>query len=233
VSRRRITIAVLMVVALFPALVRAADPPKTTITAGPDGNSLESTPQFVFSSDVPGSFECSLDGAPFSACTSPRKIGPLKLGAHTFSVRAVDPDGQADPAPPVRDWTVVAPIDTPVVKLSSPSKRTIAVKKLIRLSGTAKAPAGVSRIQVTIQRGGSDKNFFPPRCTYFDMHTGDKYLQPCLLPAYFAAKGTTRWHYNVSAAARRVLTPGKYTLIVRAFNPYGEATQQRFPLTLR
>jgi hypothetical protein len=230
---RRALVTLALAAAVFPALVHAADPPKTTITAGPNGNSLEVTPQFQFTADVPGSFECSLDSAAFAPCSSPHKLGPLKLGFHTFSVRAVDGDGQPDPAPPVRAWTVVAPIDTPVVKLSSPARRTVAVNKLLRLSGTAKAPAGVSRVQVTLQRGGSDKNFFPPRCTYFDLHSGTKYLQPCLLPPYFAAEGTTRWHYTVAAAGRRVLTPGKYTLIVRAFNPYGEATQQRFPLTLR
>ncbi|MFL5838854.1 MAG: hypothetical protein ACJ77Z_00190 [Thermoleophilaceae bacterium] len=230
---RRVLITLALAAAVFPALVHAADPPTTTITAGPNGNSLEKAPQFEFTSDVPGSFECSLDSAAFAPCTSPHKAGPLPLGFHTFSVRALDADGQPDAAPPVRAWTLVAPIDTPVVKLSSPTRRTVAVKKLVRLSGTAKAPAGVSRIQVTLQRGGPDKNFFPPRCTYFDLHTGTKYLQPCLLPAYFAAKGTTRWHYTVAAAGRRVLTPGKYTLVVRAFNPYGEATQQRFPLTLR
>jgi hypothetical protein len=65
------------------------------------------------------------------------------------------------------------------------------------------------------------------------MRTATKTLQPCVLPAYFPAQGTTKWHYNAARAGRAVLTPGKYTLIVRAFNPYGEASQTRFKLTLR
>lgn len=232
--RRLLPALIVLSVVAYPALSLAADPPKTTITAGPNGNSYETSPQLAFTADPPAaSFECSLDGGPFNPCTSPTTIGPLEFGDHTFSVRARDADGQVDPAPPTRTWKVVPPIDTPVVKLTQPTKRSLERSQLRRLSGTASAPAGVARVQVTLQRGGPDKNFFPPRCTYFDMRTATKTLRPCLIPAYFPAIGTTNWHYNAAKRGRAVLTPGKYTLIVRAFNPYGEASQTRFKLTLR
>ena len=48
----------------------------------------------------------SLDGAPEVAMSSPAKFNFLGLGAHTFSVRAVDGAGNADPTPAARQWTV-------------------------------------------------------------------------------------------------------------------------------
>jgi hypothetical protein len=89
------------------------DPPDTTINSGPADNSTITTasPSFGFSSTEPGStFQCSVDGAAFAACTSPRSIGPLANGSHTFAVRAIDPAANADPSPATRSFQVaVAP----------------------------------------------------------------------------------------------------------------------------
>jgi hypothetical protein len=231
-KRFSVLLAVLVAVSLPAAAF--GDPPATTITGGPNGNSYKTSPEFSFtSSAAPATFECSLDGAPFSSCQSPLKLGPLAMGDHTFSVRSINTGGEVDPAPPVRSWKVVPPLTAPVVKLLQPARRTLRIAAFRRISGSAVAPSGVTRIQVTLQRGGPDKSVFPPRCTYFDMRTATKTLQPCILPAYFPAPGTTKWHYSVTKTGRAVLTPGKYTLIVRAFNPYGQASQTRFPLTLR
>jgi hypothetical protein len=63
---------------------------------------------FAFSSSEPGSsFECSLDGAALSSCASPKSYS-LADGAHTFEVKATDPDGNADATPASRAWTVDA-----------------------------------------------------------------------------------------------------------------------------
>jgi hypothetical protein len=51
------------------------------------------------------SFQCSLDGAAFVPCTSPRKV-KVKKGRHTFSVRAVDQAGNVDGAPATDTWKV-------------------------------------------------------------------------------------------------------------------------------
>jgi chitodextrinase len=88
-------------------------PPETSITAGPSGTVTAGTASFEFGSSKAGSrFECALDGAPYAECASPRSYAGLGLGAHSFSVRAIDPAGNPDPTPAVRSWTVAPPADT-------------------------------------------------------------------------------------------------------------------------
>jgi hypothetical protein len=87
------------------------EPPDTTITAGPDGGSTiaNASPTFEFSSTPAGlTFECKIDGGAFTSCASPRQIGPLPNGSHTFAVRAVN-GGSVDPTPPSRSFTVDVP----------------------------------------------------------------------------------------------------------------------------
>jgi hypothetical protein len=52
-------------------------------------------------------FECSLDGAPFAACSSPQIYTTLLNGSHTFQVRALDSQGNADPSPASYTWEVI------------------------------------------------------------------------------------------------------------------------------
>jgi hypothetical protein len=63
---------------------------------------------FTFVSSEPGTFECSLDGAPFTPCSSPSthkvKAGRRKPKEHAFQVRAVDAAGNTDPAPAADDF---------------------------------------------------------------------------------------------------------------------------------
>ncbi len=98
-----------------------ATPPDTTITSAIDGNgdpitdggdTVSTSIMFAFTGvDNVGvaSFECSLDGAPFSACTSPANYTGLAAGDHTFLVRAIDTSGNADPTPASLGWTVLTP----------------------------------------------------------------------------------------------------------------------------
>jgi hypothetical protein len=87
-------------------------PPNTTIVDGPSGLVPVASASFTFTSNEAGStFACSLDGAPFAPCTSPFAATGLAQGAHSFTVRATDAAGHADPSPASRGWTVdtVAP----------------------------------------------------------------------------------------------------------------------------
>jgi CSLREA domain-containing protein len=82
-------------------------PPETTIDSGPSGATKQNSATFSFSSSEAGStFECSIDGAPFGSCTSPKKYTGLAGGSHTFQVRAIDSARNVDPTPAIRTWTV-------------------------------------------------------------------------------------------------------------------------------
>lgn len=62
-------------------------PPETTITSGPaDGTSVPLGPvDFSFTTDKFGSgFQCSLDGAAFASCSSPKVYSALAPGPHAI-----------------------------------------------------------------------------------------------------------------------------------------------------
>ncbi|MDQ3299209.1 MAG: LamG domain-containing protein [Myxococcota bacterium] len=81
--------------------------PETTIDSGPSGTVRIASASFTFSaSELNATFACSLDGAPFAACTSPFTATGLAQGAHTFAVKASDTAGHEDPTPATRTWTI-------------------------------------------------------------------------------------------------------------------------------
>ena len=81
--------------------------PQTSIGANPGTASSLTTASFGFTSDETGStFECSLDGAAFAACTSPRQYTGLAAGSHEFRVRATDSAGNTDATPAIHTWSV-------------------------------------------------------------------------------------------------------------------------------
>src|SRR5919112_339082 len=84
-------------------------PPQTTINSGPSSASTtyNADPSFSFTSSEPNStFECKLDSVSWVSCTSPKSYYGLANGEHTFSVRAIDQAGNADPSPEIRQWRV-------------------------------------------------------------------------------------------------------------------------------
>ena len=97
-------------------------PPTTSITSANDGNnqtinnndnSSSTSIKFTFTGNDSGGvrvthLECSLDGGPFSICTSPIQYSSANIsdGAHIFDVRAEDNVGNKDPSPSSFAWTV-------------------------------------------------------------------------------------------------------------------------------
>jgi hypothetical protein len=83
--------------------------PQTTLSS-PDiteaGVTTLLTATFTPASSEPGTLQCSLDGAAFSTCRTPRTLTNLALGPHRFQVRAVDRAGNVDPTPAARHWTI-------------------------------------------------------------------------------------------------------------------------------
>ena len=84
--------------------------PKTIITSAPSGHIPTGPVDVAFTSNQSGgTFQCSLDGADYTTCTSPDDLTSLSPGPHTFRVRAVNPAGVEDPNPPNATWDSVAP----------------------------------------------------------------------------------------------------------------------------
>jgi hypothetical protein len=83
--------------------------PDTTLLSGPANASPTSAATFTFISPDAGAgatFQCSLDGGAFTACTSPAVYDGLGEGAHTFQVRVRDSVGNFDPTPATDSWMV-------------------------------------------------------------------------------------------------------------------------------
>lgn len=88
----------------------------TAITAGPAAGSVidNPTPSFGFAATVAGSsFQCRVDSASFTSCSSPHSTAPLADGSHTVSVRAVDPSGTVDNSPASRTFGVSTAVSEP------------------------------------------------------------------------------------------------------------------------
>src|SRR5207244_1300602 len=74
-------------------------PPETSITTAPPNILYADTTAIVFAASRAGStFECSVNGSAYAACSSPFILG-ARLGSNTFSVRATGPNGITDDSP--------------------------------------------------------------------------------------------------------------------------------------
>jgi hypothetical protein len=127
--------------------------PNTDILAGPSGSTASTTAIFSFSADDPAAtFECSLDGAAFSSCTSPKTYTGLGEGAHAFDVRATDQAGNTDPTPAIRSWTV--DLTAPAAPaITSPPDGTTNNTGSFTVSGTVEAGSVVEIFDGVTSKG--------------------------------------------------------------------------------
>jgi hypothetical protein len=106
-------------------------PPETKLDSVPPDPSLSSTVSFAYESNEPGSsFECALDGAPFSNCAaSGVTYSGLPNGPHSFQVRAIDPSANVDPTPAGYSFSVAVPAPTSPPPLVPLAPQTLFAKK--------------------------------------------------------------------------------------------------------
>ena len=95
---------------------------------------------FSFTDTKPGvSYQCSLDGATWSACTAPVTFSGLAGGPHTLLIRAVDAAGNISVSMPYA-WTVQRTPPAPPAILGGPASATTAHATVFTFS----APAGTT-----------------------------------------------------------------------------------------
>ncbi|MFL5931741.1 MAG: S8 family serine peptidase [Gaiellaceae bacterium] len=139
--------------------------PDTTMFGDPDRWTSKANAVFTFTASKTGSmFECSLDGATFYPCTSPRTYDGLPAGPHTFRARAIDAGGRTDPTPATIAWTVpAAPARAPVdqaaaAAAASPANDNFANRQALSGStGTIYA----SNVGATSEAGEPDSQYYP------------------------------------------------------------------------
>ena len=92
--------------ATFTWTVDPTPPATPIITSTPSNPTKQTKAQFRFTDAEAGvSFLCQLDGSAFSACASPATYSGLRLGSHTFSVKAQDAASNQS-APASFTWTI-------------------------------------------------------------------------------------------------------------------------------
>ena len=92
-------------------LIKDTIAPSTQIDSAPAALVNSAEAKFEFSGEDPGgsgvaSYQCKLDEASFTACSSGIEYSELSEGAHEFEVRAIDNAGNVDAGPASHEWTV-------------------------------------------------------------------------------------------------------------------------------
>jgi hypothetical protein len=180
--------------------------PATSIFAGPSGQTGVRAARFSFSSNEAGAtFECSLDGAPYSACATPWTYSRLDAGAHEFAVRAIDQAGNVDASPATASWTVIKDTTPPTVELVQPTTGVYVNGSRLYQGGPIAVITGPATITVQAQ----------------DLHSGltsmtvDVDGTPIHATAYDEGDRSPE-----SAQLSYTFAPGPHTLRVRATNDW-------------
>ena len=114
--------------------------PETSLVSKPPALAASRAAAFTLSSNRSGAtYECSLDGAPFSPCTSTPSFSNLTDGSHTFLARARDAAGVVDPSPETWTWTV--DVTAPDTTIASGPSGTVASRSASFAFGSSESGA--------------------------------------------------------------------------------------------
>jgi hypothetical protein len=148
--------------------------PETAVTSGPAAytQSWQSSVAFQGVPSITGgsvTFQCSLDGTPFVACSSPFTATVATEAMHSIAVRAVDSAGGVDQTPVTLTWTV---------DRTPPSPEITAY------------PAMPGNSHPVFSFDATD-NVTPPNLIGFECSADGASYAPCVSPATLVVSGTT------------------------------------------
>ena len=132
--------------------------PDTSISSYPSNPTNSASATFNFSgNDAGGSgvskFECDLDGAGFSVCSTGKEYTTLADGSHTFQVRSIDNVGLNDPTPASYTWVVdTTNPDTSIT--GSPTNPTASTGATFTFTGADTGGSGVSSFECNLDGAG-------------------------------------------------------------------------------
>ena len=129
-------------------------PPAPLLTTSPPSSTGSTSATFAFTdSEQDATFECSLNGAAFASCSSPKTYAGLTSGTQSFAVRAADPAGNRSAAT-THTWTVDA--TPPTVSLLLPAAGSATGDATPTFSGTAgTAPGDSATVTVNVYSGST------------------------------------------------------------------------------
>jgi hypothetical protein len=112
--------------------------PPTITNHPPNPDAFGNIASFSFTNvDDTVVFVCSLDGAAFTSCASPKTYSGLASGSHTFSVKTKDPDNGNLSDPASFTWVITPPDPTITSPPSNPTSSTSASFTLNDADSTA------------------------------------------------------------------------------------------------
>jgi hypothetical protein len=179
--------------------------PNTTITVNPTNPSNSTAAGFSFTGDDGSgsgvaSFECQLDGAGFSSCTSPQSYTGLSQGSHTFQVRAIDAVGNPDSTPANFTWVIdTTEPDTSIT--ANPTNPSASANASFSFTGSDPGGSGVAGFECQLD-GGAFSTCTSPQ-TYTGLSDGSHTFQV----------------RAVDAASNVDSTPASFTWVVDATEP--------------
>jgi len=104
--------------------VDATPPARPVLLGVPPVTTARTEATISFTGDAGVTFSCSVDGGPFSTCTSPNTRTGLALGVHSLAVKATDAAGNVGETA-TGTWTVQVPLNPPSTPTSAPAKTVV------------------------------------------------------------------------------------------------------------
>lgn len=182
-----------------------AVPPQATITSKPPDPSTITDATFSFTADQPGAtFECSLDGASFVACTAPTTYhGLAEDQSHTFAVHAVSAESGTGPAASY-NWQVKGTTTTTTTPTTTTAPSPPPEPVETTITGSPASPTASRDATFHFTSNYKDATF---QCS-LDGHSGG-----CTSPVTYTNLSTGKHTFQVVASSGRLAgeTPAIYS----------------------
>jgi hypothetical protein len=193
-------------------------PPNTVIDERPPAVSAETTALFTYEAPTATSYECRLDSAPFSSCSSfGIEYTGLTAGSHSFQVRGVNLSGP-DPTPASYSWQVETSPSPAPTPSPTPTSETVSASSA---PGGGTAPPSAPAVSIAfIKKPPAKTKDRTPTFRFRSEPAGSKF--ECALD-----RGAFRGCHS-PFTPKKPLSYGSHRLQIRVFGAPGQTLRFRF-----